>query len=121
MKELVPVAFDDLHVVEDREKVPANQTINFGLGWQWYEIDLTETHAKELRSFLSRYIKASRKAGQESKKLSVVKYNRGMREFADRNGIGNSRDGYLKTPSGYTYSKKLRDEYAESLASGVPL
>ncbi len=52
---------DDLDdtVIQDGE----GQTVKFGLDGTSYEIDLTNTHADELREAVSRYVQAGRKLG----------------------------------------------------------
>jgi hypothetical protein len=44
-------------------EVPADETVEFGIDGVFYEIDLAEQEAKELRSSLDRYVQAARKTG----------------------------------------------------------
>ncbi len=54
-----------IHVtlVDDLDQSPADENITFGLDGISYEIDLSADNADELRSALSKYIAAGRRAG----------------------------------------------------------
>lgn len=47
-------------LVDDISGEQADETVEFGLGKSWYEIDLTTKNAAELRDFLEPYTKAGR-------------------------------------------------------------
>ena len=49
---------DDTEIVDG-----AGETVNFALDGREYEIDLTNSHADELRAALDRYVRAARKVG----------------------------------------------------------
>lgn len=115
MKELIPVAFDDLHFKEEGDKVAAHATITLGLEGEWYELDLTEDHIAELNSVLSRWIKAANKPNGGVKLKQAYNYHRNMRTWANEVGM---QDEYFKIPTGYKYSTKLRDAYKKYLKDG---
>jgi hypothetical protein len=50
-------------IIDDLDDSQADETIQFALDGTEFEIDLNETHAKELRSALDPYVKAGRKTG----------------------------------------------------------
>lgn len=54
-------------VVDDITEEPADRTVCFGLGKKWYEIDLTEDHARELEDLIGFYIPYSRPQGTTPK------------------------------------------------------
>ena len=49
-------------LLDDLDKSPATQTVKFGLDGRTYSVDLNDSHAEELRSFLAPYVEAGRKA-----------------------------------------------------------
>src|SRR5215211_8316990 len=57
---------DDL----ESEDVPADETITFALDGTTYEIDLSDSNAKEMRDAFSRYVQAARKVGRGSGRAS---------------------------------------------------
>jgi Lsr2 len=57
MRSVTVTLVDDLD-----EAKPADETISFGLDGRDYEIDLSRTHAGELRKMASRYISVARRA-----------------------------------------------------------
>jgi hypothetical protein len=48
-------------LTDDIEGGEAAETVRFGLDGKWYEIDLNETNAEELRKALAPYMEAGRK------------------------------------------------------------
>jgi hypothetical protein len=48
-------------LVDDLDGSEAEETVNFALDGNSYEIDLNSSHAEELRSILRRYLMAGRK------------------------------------------------------------
>jgi Lsr2 len=81
--------------IDDLDGSEAEGTVLFGLDGTQYEIDLSTTHAKELRTALARYIEAgrritgtSRRAGQAGRKaLASGVSNTGVRAWAKTQGI----------------------------------
>ncbi|WP_405824263.1 Lsr2 family protein [Streptomyces sp. NBC_00838] len=58
-------------VESDLTGEPDAATATFGLGGDWYEIDLTAEERKKLEEALKPYLKAGRKAGAPPKKRFV--------------------------------------------------
>ncbi len=56
-----------VELVDDIDGSPAQDTVTFALDGVTYEIDLSERHARELRSTLGRYIERARRAQRSSK------------------------------------------------------
>ena len=46
------------------ESVSADETVSFALDGTTYEIDLSDTNAREMREAFSRYVQAARKVGR---------------------------------------------------------
>jgi hypothetical protein len=55
-----------VELVDDIDGSPAQHTVTFALDGVTYEIDLSERHAKQLRSVFSRYIERARKAAERA-------------------------------------------------------
>ena len=53
----------EIILVDDLDEGEADETVRFGLDGMNYEIDLSETHATELRSALADYVAAARRSG----------------------------------------------------------
>jgi Lsr2 len=72
MKEVVTTTklWDDLSLRNDIH-LEANQTVMVGIDGQWYELDLSDGHAKELRKFVSTYAEAGRKI--RNRNITVAK------------------------------------------------
>jgi hypothetical protein len=56
-----------VELVDDIDGSPAQDTVTFALDGVTYEIDLSERHARQLRSTLGRYIERARRAERASK------------------------------------------------------
>lgn len=77
-------------------------TVSFGLDGASYEIDLTETNAKALRTGLERFIEVGRRTGGRSRRISDAprptvdpEQNRAIRDWARKNGHDVSDRGRL--------------------------
>jgi hypothetical protein len=66
----------------------ADETVRFGLDGASYEIDLSEPNAFELRTVLTEYINAARKAGSAPKRQNKadVEMRKAIRAWAAENG-----------------------------------
>jgi hypothetical protein len=53
-----------VHLLDDIDGTPADETLAFGLDGTAYEIDVNSKHADKLRTTLSKYIEKSRKLGK---------------------------------------------------------
>jgi hypothetical protein len=87
-------------LVDDLTDEPADTTVSFGLDDRDYEIDLTDSHATELREALSRYVKAARKVGKSSQGRTAVRHTsdvdpKAVRAWAASNGYEVSNRGRL--------------------------
>jgi hypothetical protein len=56
----------EVKLVDDLDGGDAAESIGFGLDGRTYEIDLSETHAAELRAALAPFVAAARRAGGRS-------------------------------------------------------
>ena len=54
-------------LVDDLDGSEADETVNFALDGNSYEIDLNSSHAEELRSILRRYVEAGRKEASRAR------------------------------------------------------
>lgn len=52
----------EVRLIDDLDGSEANQTITFGLGGKWYEIDLNVEHAEGLRNSLAPFVEKARKS-----------------------------------------------------------
>ncbi|WP_043442857.1 histone-like nucleoid-structuring protein Lsr2 [Arthrobacter sp. L77] len=88
-------------LIDDIDGGEAEETVRFGLDGVQYEIDLSETHASELRSALSDYVGAARRGNQpkqRSSTSSAASSSRNqeaarIREWAKENGYNVSSRG----------------------------
>jgi hypothetical protein len=55
-----------VQLVDDIDGGEADQTVTFGLDGASYEIDLTETHAEELRASVDKFVQSARRIGGRS-------------------------------------------------------
>jgi hypothetical protein len=55
-----------VHVEDDIDGSPAEETVTFGLDGRAFEIDLSAKNAAKLRTALAVYVKAGRRAGRAS-------------------------------------------------------
>src|SRR5829696_6024648 len=95
---------DDL----ESEDVPADETITFALDGTTYEIDLSDSNAKELRDAFSRYVQAARKVGRGGGRASGAGKSRatGGGGRMDREQAGAIRDWARK--NGHNVSDRSR-------------
>lgn len=89
-------------LIDDIDGGEADETVRFGLDGVPYEIDLSETHAAELRSALSDYVGAARRGGQSKQRTGASGASSSpsrnqeaarIREWAKENGYNVSSRG----------------------------
>ena len=51
-----------VHLLDDIDGTPADETVKFALDGTFYEIDLNATHSEALRKIVAKYIVAGRRA-----------------------------------------------------------
>lgn len=81
-------------LVDDITNEPANETVTFAIDGTTYEIDLTDTHAAELRATMQQWINHARRATKNTRTTNgptQAKTNRRsdlgqIREWARGNG-----------------------------------
>ncbi|MBE1514910.1 histone-like nucleoid-structuring protein Lsr2 [Nesterenkonia halotolerans] len=78
-------------LVDDLDGSEAKETVAFGLDARFYEIDLSEEHAKELRETLKKYVRKGRATAPPSPQNEA----RQIREWAVKNGHKVSARGRL--------------------------
>src|SRR5262249_29499542 len=86
-----------VHVVDDIDGSPADETVKFVLDGIGYEIDLSAAHADEFRAAVARYIVAGRRAssgivtGARQRGKGTVRSDRAdnqvIRDWAKSHGI----------------------------------
>lgn len=78
-------------LADDVDGGPGDETIVFGLDGDVYEIDLSTTHAKQLRGELSRWVQVARTAGTAPRaaprQVEVAADPRAVRAWATARGI----------------------------------
>jgi hypothetical protein len=57
-------------LIDDLDGSEANETVNFAIDGTAYEIDLSTTHASELRQALQPYLGVARKVGGSTRRAS---------------------------------------------------
>ncbi len=98
-------------ITDDLDGSSADETVRFALDGNGYEIDLNSRNAKELRTFLERYMEAGTRTGRigqgaqlqrHSPQRSAVVSARGnreqnsdIREWAERNGYNVAERGRI--------------------------
>jgi hypothetical protein len=91
-------------LIDDLTGDPADTTVRFGLDSREYELDLTDTNARELRGLFGRYIPAARKVSEGRRRSSAVPAKpaftavdpAAVRAWAKSRGIEVSPRGRLK-------------------------
>lgn len=87
-------------LIDDIDNSEATETLTFALDGMSYEIDLSEIHAKELRSALGIYVEKGRRIGGR-KKAAPAKASSGsktsdVRQWARENGYDVPERGRLR-------------------------
>jgi hypothetical protein len=92
-------------LVDDIDGSAAAETVKFGLDGVWYEIDLSDGHAGQLRALVAPYAEKARKSAGVGRRQSRTRTNaahRGdsgkIRDWARENGIEVSDRG--RVPAG---------------------
>ena len=96
-------------LTDDIDGSEATETVRFGLDGKSFEIDLSKSHAKKLRSDIERYIKSGRKTGgrRTSRTASPSDRNklRDMRTWAKAQGMQVSERGRVSATVQEAYRK----------------
>lgn len=88
-------------LVDDIDGTAADETVTFGLDGLTYEIDLTSSHATELRDALTSWVGHARKVGGRSGTRASARRSRGasdaqaIRDWAKANGHPVSERGRI--------------------------
>ena len=88
-------------LVDDIDGSTAHETVNFALDGAKYEIDLTSSHAAELRDSLAKWIKAGRKASTRTTAPTRARTSGDVskiRAWAKANGYAVSERGRIPGP-----------------------
>jgi hypothetical protein len=99
--------------VDDLDGGAADQTVRFGVDGKDYEIDLSDTHADELRDLLAPYISAGRRAGRKGSRPRPIgrgsagerERNQAIREWARAQGMAVSDRGRIPSEVSEAYAK----------------
>jgi hypothetical protein len=89
-------------LIDDVDGGEADETVRFGLDGVQYEIDLSEAHAKELRSALGTYISSARRSSSSKQQRASAAPARNqeaaqIREWAKENGYNVSARGRVNS------------------------
>ena len=89
-------------LIDDVDGGEADETVRFGLDGVQYEIDLSEAHAKELRSALGGYISSARRSSSSKQQRASAAPARNqeaaqIREWAKENGYNVSARGRVNS------------------------
>ena len=92
-------------LIDDIDGGEADETVRFGLDGVQYEIDLSETHASELRAALADYVGAARRGNQQKQRTNAsnapaTSRNQEaaqIREWAKENGYNVSSRGRVNS------------------------
>jgi hypothetical protein len=90
-------------LIDDIDGGEADETVRFGLDGVQYEIDLSETHASELRATLAEYVGAARRSNspkQQRSSAPAASRNQEaaqIREWAKENGYNVSSRGRVNS------------------------
>jgi hypothetical protein len=108
-----------VEVTDDFDGTPGASTVKFGLDGNDYEIDLSDEHAEQFRSFVQNYVNVGRKvaAGSGAKKRRAGGAGRGgdaaaMREWAQANGYEVNQRGRI--------SADIKKAYAAAQGAPAP-
>jgi hypothetical protein len=96
-------------ITDDLDNSQADETVQFALDGTEFEIDLSETHAKELRITLEPYMKAGRKTGGRRSRRSRDGRTGGKEDLA---GIRKwAKDQAMKVSERGRVSAEVRQAY----------
>lgn len=87
-------------LIDDLDGGEAEETVRFGLDGTSYEIDLSSSHAQELRDALAAYVSAARRESQSKPRPSSPPRNQEaaqIREWAKANGYNVSARGRVNS------------------------
>ena len=103
-----------VELVDDIDGTTAAETVTFTIDGSRYEIDLSEKNAAKLRSVLSRWIEASRRAGQRrarggSRKADPAESTK-ARKWATENGFEVGPRGRLRAEVLAAYRSRTQDK-----------
>jgi hypothetical protein len=107
-----------VHLLDDLDGSPADETVQFSLDGHSYEIDLSTGHAEALRKITAKYIVAGRRArggvvtggrGRRTARPSSVvgrEQNQAIREWAQKAGLDVSTRGRIPASIVEQYDKQ---------------
>ena len=117
----------EVRLVDDIDGGEADETVAFDLDGKNYQIDLSKTHAAQLREALAPYLAAARRAGsspaQRGRRTTATRpsTNRqetaGIREWAAANGFEVSTRGRIATKVREAYDNRTASTAALSVAA----
>ncbi|GAA1110579.1 Lsr2 family protein [Arthrobacter flavus] len=87
-------------LIDDLDGGEADETVRFGLDGVQYEIDLSKSHAKELRAAMSNYVAGARRSTQVKTRATTPGRNQEaaqVREWARANGHNVSARGRVNS------------------------
>jgi hypothetical protein len=104
-----------IELVDDLDGTKAVETVTFGLDGVTYEIDLSGTHADDLRESLAEYVEAARRTGGRIRRgLAPQRQESGVnagavREWAEANGIEVAARGRIPAHVIESYNEANKD------------
>lgn len=101
IQELIVAQKVKIILIDDVDGGEADETVRFGLDGVQYEIDLSEAHAKELRSALGGYISSARRSNSSKQRPAAAPARNQeaaqIREWAKENGYNVSARGRVNS------------------------
>lgn len=115
-KQVMIQPWDDLDLKEGRKVPAAAEDVPLSFDGVAVELDLSQVNLARLSEFLEPFLAAGRKPGRaenlipahSTRSSTSQRYFENMRRFADERGYE-----YHKTAKGWSYSQRLRRDYAE--------
>lgn len=99
-------------LVDDLDGNEADETVSFGLDGVEYDIDLSATHAAELREALELYVQAGRRAGGRRRSRSAGRASRAANSVSASDIRSWARDNGWDVPDRGRVAAEVREAYA---------
>jgi hypothetical protein len=75
-------------MIDETDGSQADETVHFGLDGAEFELNLSKTHAEELRHVLEPYIKSGRKTGSKKNGRAATVQDHTWRSWTERSNTG---------------------------------
>lgn len=91
-------------LTDDLDGSPGSETVSFGLDGKFYDIDLSETNAKEMREILADFVGAARTVttstapAKRQARTNNSEELQAIRDWAAQNGLEVAKRGRIARP-----------------------